>query len=89
MPLMQRRVDTPQSVTGRALSIIGAFGPDQTHLTLSEISDRTGLPLTTTFRMLGEFVEWGALVRDADRRYRIGPRLAAVAALPDAASSGA
>jgi len=51
------------------------FGPDQPHLTLSQIIDRTGLPITTTFRPLGEFVECGALVRGADRRYRIGPRL--------------
>ena len=72
---MKRRTDTPQSVTGRARSILGVFGPDHPALTLSEISDRTGLPITTTFRPLGEFVECGALVRGADRRYRIGPRL--------------
>lgn len=83
MPLMKRRVDTPQSVTGRALSILGAFGPPHPTLTLSEISDRSGLPLTTTFRLLGELVEWGALVRNADRRYRIGPRLVALATLAD------
>ena len=64
MPQMKRWPDTPQSVTGRALSILGAFGPDHTVLTLSEISDRTGLPVTTTLRLLGDFVEWGALVRD-------------------------
>ena len=58
MPLMKRRVDTPQSVTGRALCILGAFGPPHPTLTLSEISDRSGLPLTTTFRLLGELVEW-------------------------------
>jgi hypothetical protein len=36
MPLMQRRADTPHSVTGRALSILGIFGPEQTHLTLRD-----------------------------------------------------
>jgi len=83
MPLMKRRADTPQSVTGRALSILGVFGKDRPQLTLSEISTQTGLPVTTTFRLLGELVEWGALIRDADRRYRIGPRLVALAALAD------
>jgi len=68
--LMKRRADTPQSVTGRALSILGVFGPDHPALTLSEMSERTGLPVTTTFRLLGEFVECGGLVRDVDRRYR-------------------
>lgn len=87
MPLTKRWADTPQSVTGRALSILGVFGPDQPNLTLSEISDRTGLPITTTFRLLGEFVEWGALVRGPDRRYRIGPRLVELAALADAGSN--
>jgi len=71
VPLMKRRTDTPQSVTGRAQSILGVFGPDHPALTLSEISDRTGLPVTATFRLLGEFVECGGLVRDAGRRYRI------------------
>jgi DNA-binding IclR family transcriptional regulator len=87
VPQMKRWPDTPQSVTARALSILGAFGPDHTVLTLSEISDRTGLPVTTTLRLLGEFVEWGALVRDRDRRYRIGPRLVALAALGDMTSN--
>ncbi len=87
MPLMKRWADTPQSVTGRALSILGVFGPDQPNLTLSEISDRSGLPITTTFRLLGELVEWGALVRDGNRRYRIGPRLVELAALADASSN--
>ena len=87
MPLMKRRADTPHTVTGRALSILGVFGPDQPQLTLSEISDRTGLPVTTTFRLLGEFVEWGALVRDGDRRYRIGPRMIELAALADTTSN--
>ena len=87
MPLMKRWEDTPQSVIGRALSILGVFGPDQPRPTLSEISDRSGLPITTTFRLLGEFVEWGTVVRETDRRYRIGPRLAAIAALQDATSS--
>ena len=42
---------------------------------------RSGLPPSTTHRMLGEFIDWGALVRGRDRRYRIGPRLIRLAEL--------
>ena len=81
MPAMTRREDTPLSVTGRALTILAAFDADHRALTLSEISDRSGLPPSTTHRLLGEFVDWGALVRGRDRRYRIGPRLIGLAEL--------
>jgi DNA-binding IclR family transcriptional regulator len=75
MPFMKRKQDTPQSVIGRVLAILNAFGPDQPSLSLSEISRLTGLPATTTFRLLAQLTEWGALTRSADRRYWIGPRL--------------
>jgi DNA-binding IclR family transcriptional regulator len=79
VPVTKRREDTPQSVIGRALTILSAFQPAHPVLTLTEITVRSGLPSTTTFRLLRELVEWGALVRDPDRGYRIGPRLLALA----------
>lgn len=66
---------------GRVLAILGAFGPDHPSLTLSEISQVTGLPATTTYRLLAQMTQWGALTRTADRRYWIGPRLVELAAL--------
>jgi len=70
-----------ESVTSRVLSLLGAFSAEHPHLSLSELSRRTGLPLATTHRLVGELTAWGALERDAQGRYRIGLRLWEVAAL--------
>ena len=43
----QCKEDTPDSVVGRFLLIINAFDSSQSSLTLSEISRRTDLPITT------------------------------------------
>ena len=69
------------SVTSKALGILAAFTAEQPQLTLSEIGRRTGLPLTTAHRLVGELTEWGALERDEAGRYRIGLRLWEVASL--------
>ena len=69
------------SVTSKALGILAAFTAQQPRLTLSEIGRRTGLPLTTAHRLVGELVGWGALERDEAGRYRIGLRLWEVASL--------
>ena len=72
---------TPRTVTARALAILESFSPDQTALSLMEISRRTGLSASTTHRLVGELSEWGALERLSDLRYRSGQRLCEVAAL--------
>lgn len=69
------------SVTGRALRVLEAFSPSAPVLRLSGISRRSGLPLTTAHRLVGELAEWGALEREPDGSYRIGLRLWEVAAL--------
>jgi DNA-binding IclR family transcriptional regulator len=71
----QRKQDTPSSIFGRFLLILGAFTTNAP-LTLSEISRHTGLPTSTTRRLLNQMTECDALVRTEDRQYRIGPRLA-------------
>jgi DNA-binding IclR family transcriptional regulator len=71
----------PISVTARVLSILEAFTEENRQHTLSELSRQTGLPLTTTHRLVGELVAWGALERDFDGHYRIGLRLWEVASL--------
>jgi DNA-binding IclR family transcriptional regulator len=71
----------PSTAAGRALAVLGAFGPGHTSLSLSEISRRTGLSLTTTHRLVGELREWGALERGPDGRYGVGPRLLELGAL--------
>ena len=70
-----QRDGTPQTIAGRVLSILDAFGPQSQTLTLSDISRRTGLPLSTTFRIVTELSNWGALERDRERSYAIGQRL--------------
>ncbi|QVQ51215.1 IclR family transcriptional regulator [Spiractinospora alimapuensis] len=65
---------SPRSVTGRALSVLGTFDVGHVALTLSEISRRSGLPLATTHRLVAELVTWGALVR-TDGVYQIGHRI--------------
>lgn len=59
----------------RLLSILGVFDVENVALSLSEISRRTGLSLTTTHRLVNELRGWGALSRDAEGRYTIGLRI--------------
>jgi len=64
-----------RSVTSRALGVLDAFDTDHPRLTLSEVAERSGTPLTTTHRLVGELTAWGALSRRPDGRYEIGRRL--------------
>jgi DNA-binding IclR family transcriptional regulator len=76
-----REVPPVRSVIGRALRILDAFSAEHAELSLSEISRRSGMPLSTAHRLVGELAAWGALERDAAGQYRIGLRLWEVAAL--------
>ena len=69
------------SVSARLLSVLDAYAEGHASHTLSELSRRTGLPLTTAHRLVGELERWGGLERGADGRYRIGLRLVELAAL--------
>jgi DNA-binding IclR family transcriptional regulator len=62
-------------VTSRALGVLDAFDAQHPRLTLSEVAERSGTPLTTTHRLLAELAGWGALVRRPDGRYEIGRKL--------------
>lgn len=63
------------AVQERVLGILGAFTADRPSLSLSEIAEATKLPISTTHRLVGQLVAWGALERDERRRYVIGLRL--------------
>jgi DNA-binding IclR family transcriptional regulator len=70
--------DTPgpgPSVSARLLALLEVFTAERPQLTLSEISRRAGVPLSTTHRLVGELSAWGALERGEDNRYRIGLKL--------------
>lgn len=64
-----------RSVTSRALAILGAFDVTHSRLSLSDISRRSGLSLTTTHRLVAELTVWQALERREDGRYVIGRRI--------------
>jgi len=64
-----------QTVAGRVLSILAVFEKTLAPRSLTEISAETGLPLSTTHRLLAELEVWGALQRDENGRYQIGIRL--------------
>ncbi|MEU6841710.1 IclR family transcriptional regulator [Streptomyces sp. NPDC046716] len=63
------------------MQILGAFSADHSHLSLSDLARRAGLPVSTVHRMLTELLAWGALEKDERGRYRIGLRLWELGAL--------
>ncbi|GAA3069974.1 IclR family transcriptional regulator [Pseudonocardia yunnanensis] len=65
----------------RLLLLLESFDPQHDELTLTELSKRSGLPLTTTHRMIGELTAAGILERTAAGRYHVGLRLWETAAL--------
>ncbi len=69
------------NAAGRLLAVLDAFGPRSRALSLSEISRRSGLSLSTTHRLVHELLSWGALERDQNGCYSIGLRLLELAAL--------
>ncbi|MFG1925839.1 IclR family transcriptional regulator [Cryptosporangium sp. NPDC048952] len=64
----------PKSVLARGLRLLDAFEANDVDLTLSELSERTGLPKPTAYRLLNELVTWGGLERTT-RGYRLGMSL--------------
>lgn len=63
------------SALARAVAILESFDTGIRDLSLTEISERSGMPLSTTQRLLEELVSLGLLERIEPRRYRIGLRL--------------
>jgi DNA-binding IclR family transcriptional regulator len=63
------------SVASRVLALLGAFDTDHRAMTLTELARRADLPLTTAYRLVGELVDWGALVRRASGEYVVGRRI--------------
>ncbi|MDX3691696.1 IclR family transcriptional regulator [Streptomyces europaeiscabiei] len=70
-----------RSAPDRLLAVLAAFDHDHPALSLTDISRRAGLTLTTAHRLVGALTEWGALERDPDGIYHVGLRLWELAAL--------
>jgi DNA-binding IclR family transcriptional regulator len=65
----------------RLLSVLAAFDHAHPALSLTDISRRAGLSLTTAHRLVGALTRWGALERDESGVYHVGLRLWEIAAL--------
>ncbi|MEV6944835.1 IclR family transcriptional regulator, partial [Streptomyces sp. NPDC051172] len=72
---------TARSAPDRLLAVLAAFDHEHPALSLTDISRRAGLTLTTAHRLVGALTDWGALERDASGVYHVGLRLWEVAAL--------
>ncbi len=59
----------------RAVRILEVFDSNNVAVSVSDIAERAGLPLSTASRLIDELVEHGLLRRDSQRRVRIGIRL--------------
>src|SRR3984885_8307041 len=70
-----------EPVIDRALTLLSAFDASRRRLSLAELSRRSGIPVSSTLRLAGHLVRWGALERDEDGRYCVGLRLLEVASL--------
>ena len=62
-----------RSTIDRLLTLLDVF--DGTDLTLAEIAERAGLPLTTAHRMLCALERWGGIERAPSGHFRVGVRL--------------
>lgn len=63
------------SVTSRVLAVLDSFDSAHRELRLSEIARRAALPLPTTYRLVSELTNGGALTRREDGRYVIGRKI--------------
>lgn len=64
-----------RTVTTKVLAILEAFEVSRGAMSLTEIAESAGLPLSTAHRLVGELTEWGLLFRGSQGRYQLGIRL--------------
>ena len=64
-----------RSVISKVVALLDAFTATSPELTLGELAARTGLPVSTTYRLVSELVDWGGLERVPGGGYRIGLRM--------------
>ncbi|GGH42438.1 IclR family transcriptional regulator [Microbacterium album] len=62
------------SSLSRGLSLLELFTPDESEISIREMSRRTGMPKSTTHRLVGDLVQWGALERGR-KGVRLGVRM--------------
>lgn len=72
---MQAETDAKVSVLSRFVRILEAFDSSTKSLTASDIARRSGLPMPSAHRLIGQMLELGLLERDSQRRIQVGVRL--------------
>ncbi|HTX74000.1 MAG TPA: IclR family transcriptional regulator [Rectinemataceae bacterium] len=74
--------ETSVRAVERALDILDCFAPGQLELSLTELSTRIGLAMSTTSRLVATLEKRSFLTRNRDtQRYALGPRIAQIGAL--------
>ena len=63
------------SVTARSLAVLAAFENSPGALSVARIAQRAHLPLSTTYRLVHELEQWGALDKSADGKFYVGMRI--------------
>ena len=76
-----RRPASGEPVLDRAFRLLDAFSGDETSLTLTRLSERTNIPLSSTLRLAQHLARLGALERQGDGSFTIGLRMLEYAAL--------
>ncbi|MGW3916809.1 IclR family transcriptional regulator [Streptomyces sp. NPDC005070] len=76
-----KRPPQGEPVVDRALALLATFDSTRRRLSLRELSRLSGIPTSTTLRLAGRLLEWGALERDEAGYYTIGLRLLEIASL--------
>ena len=69
---------------GRAFAVLECFNLDEPKLTLNRISEKIGLPMSTTLRILATLVSLNALKRFEDRTYSLGSQIYTLGAIAQA-----
>lgn len=71
--------DPGRTVTSKVLAIMEVFETSRRALSLTEVAEAAGLPLSTTHRLVNELVDWGMLSRGPNGGIQLGLRLWAIA----------
>ena len=77
--------DTVRAI-GRAFAVLECFNLDEPKLTLIQISEKIGLPMSTTLRILTTLVSLNAIKRFEDRTYSLGSQIYTLGAIAQAHS---
>ncbi|MBB6406387.1 IclR family transcriptional regulator [Arthrobacter sp. AZCC_0090] len=64
-----------ESIIRRFIRIISAFDDKHTSMSVAELSRRTGLPVTTTYRLVDELLLERLLERDSNGNIELGTRM--------------